>query len=271
MQTLPSLVSKAILGVSLMAFSAVASAGEKTSVNILADGGRVKPVIKVSEAYKEKVVKFREPGEGVFREVTSIMPLSITVVGNLEGATIGPINDDTPVELSLGGMEFFATLGESREAERNNGVFPINKTKATFELGFEDVDANDNPIFRKVGSVVFKWPKGKLSVKLEASDTSDLEIGEVGATDFIGLYVDDSEEGTSPSGSVNFQADQMDLFVMLGGAEGSRITLLSGVSSTKLKVFGRGDNREEFLLEKVEMTGVAGPVLSVNPAATAAP
>ena len=225
--------------------------------NILADGGKVKPSIKVSETYSEKVVTEKTPGEPTVREKVPHYPVKVTVVANIEGFDISTVNSDTPISLNIGDLTVTPDLGDANEAK--DGVFPAGKTKATFDLEYAAPGPNGTPVPRKGARVTVSWAKNKLVITASVKSMTFFGASGVAATDFIGLYVDESPEGTKPSGSKKFE-ESRNCTVSFAGLTGNRTVILKGTSTTKAKKFGKGDEAEVIELESVKLKGSTGPV-----------
>ena len=237
--------------------------------NILAKATGFTPTITCSDKYSEKVLTERseripgEPPEPPFREVIQKpQRIAAKIVANLEGFDfVAEINDELPLGVSVGNFAFEATLADSLEAGRNGGTFPANGKKATFLLiGFVD-KANGDAVEKLFGRVIFSWTPTRLTVKITCSDIAAAGISEIAASDYIGLYSDDSELGNKPSGSVRFSDEPKAAAVTFGPAAGEQGILLEGMSKTTRKKYGSeaAETLEELFLQSVNLSGKADP------------
>jgi hypothetical protein len=238
---------------------------DEPSVNILADNPalKFKASIVCSDSYADKILTARDPDFGTFREVVAgPQKISAKVVASLAEFDPTEISNTLPIGFAIGDFSYASTLEESLEAQKAGGTFPPTGKKATFPFFTEVETPSGDFVAKNAGSLVFAWAKTKLTVTLKCSDVEGAEQLEIGASNYIGLYVDESDEGTKPSGSLAF-TDEAICSVEFGTSTGSRSVVLKGTSSTAYKKFGseNAGTLEEFFLEKVVLKGTTGPVM----------
>jgi hypothetical protein len=99
-------------------------------------------------------------------------------------------------------------------------------------------------------------------VKLDCSDIDAAGIKEIGASEFAGLYSDDSDAGNKPGGTVPFTSEPSSVAVFFGTASGQHDIEFKGKSKTTYKKYGKdedGDPLEELFLQSVTLTGALTP------------
>lgn len=257
------------------ALALVTSASAQAPADILAAVGKFKPTLNFSDNYAEKVLTIQseripgEPREPATHEViVKPQKISAKVVANLEGFSFsgagGEIGDAMAVGVTVGGFEFTGTLGESKEAIKAGG-FPAEGKKATFSyIGTFD-KPNGDTYEKKVGTVSFSWTKTRLTVSISVMDIVAAGVGEIAASNYIGLYVDNSENGNHPSGSAKFANEPVAVAVTFGSAVGAQTALARGTSTTAFRRYGseNAGTLEEFPVESVKLTGKADPLAGV--------
>lgn len=253
--------------------------------DILAKDAKFSPTINFSDTYREKVVTIKseripgEPAEPATHEVV-VKPqkISAKVVANIEGFDLSEIDDSMEVGIEIGAFSFSSPLSESAEALKAGG-FPVEKKKATFPaiIETEKVDRNGDPVLdrdgnpvllrKKLGRIVFAWAKKRLTVTVSISDVVLAEMNEIGASEFLGLYMDESENGNKPSGSAKFSDAPIEVSVTFGSAQGTHTALAKGTSTTSHKKYGRDEEGfplEELDVNSVKLTGKADPNASAD-------
>lgn len=221
----------------------------ETPANILVDDPSTKfrASITCSESYKERLVtvKAGPTSTGFSEVVVEPRKAAAKIVANLAGFNAAEISDPMPLSVTLGGLEFEATLADSVEAKKSGGSFPAASERATFTLP-EGVGGS--------GSLVFSWAKARLTVTVKCSDLEMAGLAGIGALEHVGLYQDDSEAGSRPSGSQVF-TDAATCRLRFGTATGVRTVLLQGTSATAYKKVATTDSLNDFFIQSVTLTG----------------
>lgn len=235
--------------------------------DILAFAPGFKPTLNFSDTYSEKILTIPAPpafpGEprepATHEQVPKPQKITAKVVANITGFDFSEIADEMPVNVYIGGFLFESSLGDSDEAIKNGG-FPRTKKKATYSfIGFFD-KPNGDTVEKKVGSLVLSWTATRLTVTLSVSNIEAAGLSEIGATQYIGLYVDESDLGNKPSGSAKFVDEPIDVSVSFGSASGVQTAFAKGTSATAYKKYGSdaAGTLEEFFLESAKIIGKAG-------------
>jgi hypothetical protein len=252
---------------SSMSALALATLGlAEAPANILDDVGKYKAKITFSDTYTEKTVTYKDPGEPAYHDVVpKPQKIAIKVVANIEGFDFSELDEiDMPLELTVG--EFLWTgfiLDDSVEAQKNGGVFPAGKKKATFIFLGDFEKPNGDIVTKKAGSLTLSWTSTRLTVKVLVTDTEAITLaglaalGQIGATNFTALYEDLSDLGNKPSGKVSFSGEPIDVNLTFGSATGQRTVFAKGVSKTAYKKYGSEakGTLEDLYVESVKLTG----------------
>lgn len=221
--------------------------------NILANAGKFKPTITLSDVYGETVATVAEDGE-VYRSL-EIDPqrIAFTLIANLDGATTGVIDAETAIGFTVGNFQHSALIGEAPD-------YKDTAKKVTFPLTKEMERANGDFYEVTIGSVIYAWTDKQLKVTLTCSDIVAAGVSDIAAGDYVGT--------ADPGTAVSFSGDSIEVAVFFGEANGERRAFLKGVTKTVTRKFGSEDagTYEEFDVVDVNLKGqadVAGP--SVKP------
>lgn len=217
--------------------------------NILANAGKFKPTVTLSDVYNEHVVTETDDGL-VFRSV-EIDPerIAFSVTANLSGVNPGVIDADTTVGISMGYFDHSAVLGDASD-------YNPNAKRATFRLTKEMERANGDTYEVNIGAVIYAWTEKQLTVTVTCTDIVEAGVNDIAASDYVGI----ADAGTS----VLFEGDEAEVSVTFGDATGTRRLFLSGKASTVTKKFGpeTSDDYEELDINSVNLKGeadVTGP------------
>lgn len=240
--------------------------------NILASSEKFKPTVTYSDTYSEKTITIpgEKPDPATHDKVANPQKISAKVVADITGFDFTEVGDDLEVGLSVGGFSLSGlTLSQSLEAAKT-GSFPANGKKATFLFTGTFEKPNGDTIDKTVGSAVFAWTPTRLTVTITCSDiASTADVTEINASEFLELYVDESELGNKPSGTVKFDNHPTDVTVSFGTAVGNRLAYGKGQSTTKYVKFGSDakGTLEEIYLQSATVAGAAdvtAPKITAN-------
>jgi hypothetical protein len=175
--------------------------------------------IKLSENYNERVKKYREEGESYFELVSGGRFSLRLVVKRLSGENEVPRSEEVSFDLSAGNFIHGAEIPAGRKSFTSRipgGRVVISRTKTGFVL----------------------TAAGRLS-----EDEEGLAAGNYSGNDEVG--------------SVKIQPDEetLDCSVTIGDLSRSGEIGLRGTARTRREFRGRGDDREEFYLTKVNLKG----------------
>jgi sulfatase modifying factor 1 len=243
---------------------------------ILANQGKVKPVVTVANSYSEKVVRTfsGDADSGPIYEVQqSAEKVSAKVMALLGDFDFNGINSDMVVALSVGDFSFSATLGEAgtRKLEpTGNATFTLNLQVPQLDAdGGAKLDAEGNEIFTAVRMGTLNWAWNASSKRVTA--TLVLVIPGGGLADTVGVGGIASErfaalrEQIQTGGERRFGNQPVPVTLRFGEAQGSRDAFVGGVTRTRaLKMPGA---EAPYVTTSVVLAGGAdtrGPQLSVR-------
>ncbi len=191
--------------------------------NILANEGKFKPTITLSDVYNEDVLTEREDGLTFYSVEVKSQAITIKIIANLDGVATGVIDGETAIGISVGNFDHVALLGEAEGYQEGD-------MKATFPLTKEMERANGETYDAPAGSVTYTWKDKQLKVTVTCSDVVAAGVADIAATDYAGI----ADAGTS----VSFAGDALDVSIFFGDASGTRRAFLKGVSKTVTRKLG---------------------------------
>jgi sulfatase modifying factor 1 len=243
---------------------------------ILANQGKLKPVVTVANSYSEKVVRTfaGDSDSGPIYEIQqNAEKVSAKVMALLGDFDFSAITGDTEVALSVGDFSFSSTLGEAgaRKLEASgNATFTLNLQVPQLDAdGGAKVDAEGNELFTSVRMGTVSWVWNAASKRVTATLALVIPGGGLADTAGVGGIASDrfaSLGGQIPTGGERrFGNQPVPVAVRFGPAEGSRDAFVGGVTRTRaIKMPGA---EAPYLTTSVVLAGGAdtrGPQLSVR-------
>jgi hypothetical protein len=223
------------LGVIAVCQPCVAQSGTMLTKNTTR-GAKFNPKTVFVDHYVEKVVFITDASSGESsRDVVPSTFINATVTGNMRGIDQAALTGGTAVGITIGNFDHQALLSESKD-------WTAGAKKATFEVlsDFDDngtpEDLSDDGTPVVLGTVTYSWTATILSVKIHITNG-----GTIMAEDSVGV-----------PGAVN---ENTTVDLVFGPGSGSMEVTGRGRSTVATRRFGSGDNREEFEVSTVRLTG----------------
>jgi formylglycine-generating enzyme required for sulfatase activity len=217
---------------------------------ILANKGKLKPVVTVANSSSEKVVK-TFGGDADSGPIYEVQPgpekVSAKVMALLGDYNFAGINADTEVALTVGDFSFAATLGEAGTRKlqaTGNATFVLTMQVPILDAdGGAKLDAEGDEMFSvvRLGTLNWAWSAANktvtatLSLVIPGGGLADAAgVTGIASTQFAGLG-----QLILQGGERRFSNQPIPVSVSFGGETGSRDAFVTGVTRTRLvKVAG---------------------------------